>query len=76
MTYKKARTVLLIGCALMGVLFFVGAALRSGAVILLGGALALAGAVVWILFGTCPECGKFIGRTGARFCPHCGEKLE
>ena len=38
--------------------------------------LALAGAVVWIVFGTCPECGKFIGRTGARFCPHCGEKLE
>ena len=36
MTYKKARTVLLIGCALMGVLFFVGAALQSGAVVLLG----------------------------------------
>lgn len=73
---KTARRILAAFCVLM-----VGAFVLCGATGIrwlgyLGIGFAFAGAVSWILLGRCPTCGKFLGRSDGKYCPHCGAKLE
>ena len=76
MKLKTAKYILLSACALMAVLLLAGSAVQSPLLILLGSVIAFAGAVFWIVFGRCPNCGKFLGRTDGKHCPHCGAEIK
>ena len=32
-------------------------------------------AVVELAFNRCPKCGAYVGRSGGKYCPKCGEEL-
>ena len=73
---KTARRILLVFCVLM-----VGAlvlCLITGNRWLMRFAIIMGflGAGSWRLLGRCPTCGKFLGRSDGKYCPHCGAKLE
>lgn len=76
MKIGTARRALYCGCGLMAVCFLLAFILDKAALIDVGGAFALAGAIIWTIWGRCPACRKFIGPTAAEHCPHCGAKIE
>jgi hypothetical protein len=76
MKLKTAKYILFSACVLMAILFLIGSAAKIHWFIFLGVALAWVGIAFWIVFGRCPNCGKFLGRTYGKHCPHCGEKIE
>lgn len=76
MKLRTARNILYIACAVMVLFFIIGAAIDSILLMIIGMAAAFAGAAVWLIFGHCPSCGKFLGRTYDKFCSQCGAKIE
>ena len=42
----------------------------------LGLGLFVAALVLWFIFGKCPACGKFLGRTQGKNCPCCGKEIN
>ncbi len=59
------------------VLGLLGAYADSGvAVCLLGLGVLLAGTFLLFRWKRCPECGDFLGRDNADYCPHCGKKID
>lgn len=75
MSLKNARRGLWGFCLLMGLLLMVGSWTRQPGWLYGGLAAAVAGAVFWLIFGRCPTCGRFLGRSDGSYCPHCGSKL-
>lgn len=73
---KTARYILFSACAVMVLFFLVAACTKNVLFIFLGGAVAFIGVAFWIVFGRCPSCGEFLGRTYDKHCPHCGEKIK
>ena len=45
--------------------------LTVSALILMGASI-----VVDLLFRRCLHCGRYLGRFGVAFCPHCGEGID
>lgn len=76
MKLKTAKIILYICCALIAISLFACSATRNTTFGYLGIVLAFVGVAFWFLFGRCPSCGKFLGRTYDKHCPHCGEKIE
>ena len=76
MKLKTAKNLLLSACAIMVVLFFIGSATHNSSFIILGAIIAFMGVIFWIAFGRCPNCGKFLGRSCDKHCPHCGAEIE
>ena len=75
MKLKTAERLLVLCCGLMILCFlFCGNDKRAA---LLGLVFALLGLGIWILFGRCPSCGRYLGRiSSGQHCPRCGEKLS
>jgi len=46
------------------------------ALLVLGLILAVAVAIINIIFWRCPYCGKNLGRDTGKFCQHCGKELN
>ena len=36
----------------------------------------VASLILWLVFGRCPYCGKFLWHMRGEYCPHCGNKME
>ena len=36
----------------------------------------VAALILWIIFGRCPYCGKFLWHMRGEYCPHCGNMME
>lgn len=75
MKLKTAKYVLFAFCALMCVSLILCSAAKEAWLGYLGIGFALVGAAFWIIFGRCPDCGHFLGRTCDAYCPHCGAKI-
>ena len=45
-------------------------------VALVAAALIVGEVAVSIALWRCPQCGRWLGRSRGRFCPHCGRELE
>ena len=75
MSLKTAKRLLCAACLVMVALLFLASYTRTPLWGYLGLAAAFAGALLWICFGRCPACGRFLGRADGRFCPHCGAPL-
>lgn len=73
---KTARRILTVLAALMVGSFVLCGVTGARWLGYLGIGFAFAGAVSWILLGRCPACGKFLGRSDGKYCPHCGARLE
>ena len=75
MKLKTAERLLALCCGLMILCFlFCGKDRRAA---LLGIVFAFAGLILWLLFGRCPACGRYLGRiSSGQYCPHCGQKLN
>lgn len=72
---KTAKYIVLAACAMMLLLYLAASATGIGLFYIAGGAAAFAGVLCWLLFGRCPSCGRFLGRTDGSYCPHCGKKI-
>lgn len=72
-TVKRLMTGL--GIAAVAVVLL-GNASESPPAVALGVALVIVEVVVSIALWRCPQCGRWLGRSRGRFCPHCGRELE
>lgn len=76
MNLKKVKRLvygLAAGMILMAVLILI-----TKSMVFLWAMLALALAITWAetTFYRCPCCGKLLRHFDAKFCPHCGKRLE
>lgn len=76
MKLRTAKIILYVCCVLMAISLFICSAIKNRFFGYWGIVLAFAGAAIWFIFGRCPSCGHFLGRTYDKHCPHCGEKIE
>lgn len=76
MKLRTAREILLASCLLTIVAILACSLTKTAWMGYLGIAFAVVGTAVWIIFGRCRNCGYFLGRTGDRYCPHCGTKID
>lgn len=76
MRLKTARTTVFAACALAAVCLALFAVTKNAVFGYLTFVVILAGAIFWLIFGKCSSCGKFIGRTDTKYCPHCGERIN
>jgi len=75
---KLVITVLVVcglSCAILAYLTVKRTALCV-ALLVLGLILAVAVAIINIIFWRCPYCGKNLGRDTGKFCQHCGKELN
>lgn len=76
MRLKTAKFLVLAACLLVAAALALCAVTKAAWIGYLGIAFALAGAGVWLAFGRCESCGRFLGRMEGAYCPHCGAKIE
>ena len=76
MKLKTAKNLLLLSCLIMAILLVICSVTKILWLGYLGIAFVFAGAFIWILFGRCPSCGRFLGKVDNKYCPHCGERIE
>lgn len=76
MKLKTAKYMLFVFCLLMVVSLVVCSVTKIKLIGYLGIAFALLGVIFWVIFGRCPRCGGFLGRSSGKYCPHCGEKVD
>ena len=76
MKLKTAKNLLLLSCLIMAILMVICSVTKVLWLGYLGIAVVFAGAFIWILFGRCPSCGRFLGKVDNKYCPHCGERIE
>ena len=77
MNLKKTRNILYALTALFVLGLILCAGTGSGWFLALSGAVGIVFICVFLLFWTCPECGRHLGRTwGGKHCPTCGAKLD
>lgn len=76
MKLKTAKYVLFAFCALMLASLLLCSVTKEIWLGYLGLGFAFAGAAFWIIFGRCPNCEHFLGRTDGKYCPYCGANIE
>lgn len=76
MKLKTANYIMVSTCVLMVLLIAAGSYTKNRGLLLSGIVVAFLGMAFWIIFGRCPSCGKYLGRTNGKHCPHCGEKID
>ncbi len=76
MHLKTAKYILASICILMIILICVGSSTQNRFIALCGIIVAFLGDIFWIIFGRCPNCGKYFGRGNEKYCPSCGGKIE
>ena len=76
MKLKTAKWFLLAGCVLMALFLLLCAATERKVFGYVGAGFAFASLIFWIIFGRCPACGGFLGRSSGKHCPHCGKELK
>ena len=76
MDLKIAKYIFLSICVLMVLCFIAGSIFNNDILFYIAIALAFIGYLFWLIFGRCPGCGKFLGRTSGKYCQHCGEELD
>ena len=76
MKLKTAKNLLLLSRLIMAILLVICSVTKILWLGYLGIAFVFAGAFIWILFGRCPSCGRFLGKVDNKYCPHCGERIE
>ena len=69
---------IMMAASVLTILFvFLGTATVNKVFTYLGIATAVIGMAVYLIFGRCPHCGKYLGwNSSSKCCPHCGEKIE
>ena len=76
MKLKTAKYIFGAACILM-VLFIILCSHTKRMVFgYLGIAFAIIGVVFWVIFGRCPNCGRYLGMIRGHYCPRCGEKID
>ena len=76
MKLKTAKTVVLIGFALIIICILLSGATKLDVFAYIGLGIAAADLIFWIIFGRCPECHKFIRRSSSKICRYCGKPIE
>lgn len=77
MTLKKTRRTLCVLTVLLVLFLILCEGTGNGWFLALAAAVGIAAFVIFLLFWTCPECGRHLGRTwGGKYCPGCGAKLD
>ena len=76
MKLKTAKCIMAVFCVLT-VLFLILCSITKRMLWgYIGVVFAIIAVIFWLIFGRCPNCGRYLGRIIGRHCPHCGEKLD
>ena len=77
MSLKKTRGILRVLMVLFVLFLLLCEGTGSGWFLALAAAVGVVMLTLQLLFWTCPECGRHLGRMwGGKHCPGCGAKLD
>ena len=77
MSLKKTRRTLCVLTVLLVLALILCEGTGSGWFLALAAAVGVVMLTLHLLFWTCPECGRHLGRMwGGKHCPGCGAKLD
>ena len=77
MTLKRTRGILYTLAALLVLCLILLQGTDNGLFLALASGVGIVAFCIFLLFWTCPECGRHLGRTwGGKYCPRCGAKLD
>ena len=73
---RKVRKVTIYILFLLFALTILGVIIENSLITTLSSFLVMGTVVLYLLFYRCHNCGKFLGRDNAKYCPHCGKEVE
>lgn len=76
MKLRTARNIVISACVVVAIFYILGSLAKNSIIVILSGVVAVSAMIFWVIFGRCPYCGKFLGRTNDKHCSHCGKELE
>lgn len=77
MSLKKTRGIVRVLTVLFVLFLLLCEGTGSGWFLALAAAVGVVMLCIYLLFWTCPECGRHLGRMwGGKHCPGCGAKLD
>ena len=76
MSLKTVLKVLQAGTVLVILCLVAYSITRVGILIWVAWGLAFVVGGLWLVFGRCPHCRRYLGRAEGSYCPHCGHKLD
>lgn len=73
---KAVKYIPLTGCLLMIAFLVLYSVTKLTTLAYIAFAVGILTIALWVIFGRCPGCGRFLGRATVQRCPYCGKRIE